>query len=37
VTDRYARFLLDEIIPGVAKTYNLRTTATAVRSAGPAS
>jgi len=25
VTDRYARFLLEEIIPEVAKTYNLRT------------
>jgi gluconolactonase len=24
-TDRYARFLLDELIPEVAKTYNLRT------------
>ena len=25
VTDRYARFLLDEILPEVAKSYNLRT------------
>ena len=25
VTDRYARFLLDELIPEVAKMYNLRT------------